>query len=139
MEEQIFPVGTENIPLPKKERKELAELHTSRNIMYQFYAKDTNIYGGVDPEGNNIPNLGSSCNSEITGAFRLFRGLNAFFSSKIDSNNFQWEYVVIPDCGHSSNFANNTILMSNAINPELWKNPRFCPEYFYFLKPELFE
>lgn len=138
-EEQIFPVGTGNIPLTKEKRKELAELHTSRKILYQFYAKDTNIYGGVDPEGKNIPNLVSSCNSETTGPFRLFRGLNAFFSSKIDSDNFQWEYIVIPDCGHSSNFANNTILMSNAIDPEFWKNPRFCPQYFYFLKPELFE
>ena len=108
-------------------------------ILYQFYANDTNIYGGVDPEGKNIPNLASNCNSETTGPFRLFRGLNAFFSSKIDSDNFQWEYIVIPDSGHSSNFANNTILMSNAIDPEFWKNPRFCPQYFYFLKPELFE
>ena len=32
-----------------------------------------------------------------------------------------------------------TILMSNAVDPEFWKNPRFCPQYFYFLKPELFE
>jgi hypothetical protein len=139
MDEQIFPVGTGNIPLIKEKRIELAKLHTGRKILYQFYAKDTNIYGGVDPEGNNIPNISSSCNSEITGPFRLFRGLNAFFSSKIDSDNFQWEYIVIPDCGHSSNFANNTILMSNAINPEFWKNPQFCPQYFYFLKPELFE
>lgn len=139
IEEQIFPIGTGNIPLSHEKRKELAEEHTRRKILYQFYAKDTNIYGGVDPEGKNIPNLVSSCNSETTGPFRLFRGLNAFFSSKIDSNHFQWKYIVIPDCGHSSNFANNTILMSNAINPEFWKNPRFCPEYFYFLKPELFE
>lgn len=139
MEEQIFPIGTGNIPLSIEERTELAEQHTSRNILYQFYAKDTNIYGGVDPEGENIPNLVSVCNAEVTGPFRLFRGLNAFFSSKIDSDNFKWKYIVIPDCGHSSNFANNTILMSNAINPEFWENPRFCPQYFYFLKPELFE
>ena len=139
IEEQKFPVGTRNIPLPKEKRIELAKLHTSRKILYQFYEKDTNIYGGVDPEGKNIPNLAQTCTSKLTGPFRLFRGLNAFFSSKIDSDNFQWEYIVIPDCGHSSNFANNTILMSNALDPEFWKNPRFCPQYFYFLKPELFE
>ena len=35
--------------------------------------------------------------------------------------------------------SNTTLLMSNMINPDFWKNPRFCPEFFYFLKPELFE
>ena len=137
--EQVFPIGTGNIPLSREKKKELAELHASRKVLYQFYAKDTNIHGGVTPEGKNIPNLVSSCESKSTGPFRLFRGLNAFFSSKIDAKDFHWEYVVIPDSGHSSNFANNTILMSNAINPEFWKNERFCPEYFYFIKPELFE
>ncbi len=135
----LFPIGTGHVPLSTEEKTQLAETHASQKILYQFYANDTNTNGGVNPEGQNIPNLVSNCQSKITGPFRLFRGLNAFFSSKIDSKNFRWEYIVIPQCGHSSNFANNTILMANAINPEFWKNPRFCPQYFYFLKPELFE
>ena len=54
LNEQIFPIGTGNVPLTKEKRIELAKLHTSRKILYQFYANDTNIYGGVDPEGKKI-------------------------------------------------------------------------------------
>lgn len=139
LDSQTFPIGTDNVPLEESKIKELADLHASRVILYQFYEKDTNIYGGVDPEGKNIPNLVSSCNAQETGPFRLFRGMNAWFSTKIDAKEFNWDYVVIPNCGHSSNFANNTIIMANVVDPEYWTNPRFCPEFFYFLKPSLFE
>ena len=136
---QIFPIGTKHVPLSDKILDELANSHTKQKILFQFYEKDTNLYGGVTDEGKNIPNLTSPCNAESTGLFRLFRGMNSYFSSKIDAKEFNWDYVVIPSCGHSSNFANQTILMSNAVDPEFWKNPRFCPQYFYFLKPELFD
>ena len=140
---QIFPVGVQNLPLLPNQLQDLQKQHCKQNIIFQFYEKDTNIYGGVMESGKNIPNLVSSCTSASTGPFRLFRGMNAWFSTKIDAqkNNyeFNWQYVVIPNCGHSSNFSNTTLLMSNVISQDYWKNPRFCPEFFYFLKPELFE
>jgi hypothetical protein len=140
---QIFPVGVKNLPLSENQIQQLQKEHCKQNIIFQFYEKDTNIYGGVTESGENIPNLVSSCTSASTGQFRLFRGMNAWFSTKIDARKkkyeFNWQYVVIPNCGHSSNFSNTSLLMSNTISQDFWKNPRFCPEFFYFLKPELFE
>jgi hypothetical protein len=143
MSPQIYPVGIQNLPLSASQLQLLQKEHCKQHVIFQFYEKDTNIYGGVTETGENIPNLVTSCTSASTGKFRLFRGMNAWFSTKIDARKknyeFNWQYVVIPNCGHSSNFSNTTLLMSNMLDPDFWKNPRFCPEFFYFLKPELFE
>lgn len=135
-----FPLGTNNLPLTENQKKNLANLSASRDIVYVFYSMDTNIYGGVTPEGKNIPPIESPCQSNQTGDFRLFRGLNSFFSTKIDSpSEFNWSYVVIPKCGHNSLFANNTLLLANAINPQFWENKLLAPELYYFINSSLFK
>jgi len=138
-EDLIYPVGTRNLPLSLEQKADLAIKHAGRPILFQFFAEDTNLYGGVSPEGKNIPNLGEVCDSVLTGKFRLFRCMNCFFSTKIAAkeHRFNWEYIVIP-CGHNSNFANQYLPMINLVDPTLWTNPRFYPEFFYFISPELF-
>ena len=50
LEEHTFPIGTGNIPLPEEKIKELRTSYITKNTL-SILRKDTNIHGGVDPEG----------------------------------------------------------------------------------------
>lgn len=138
----VFPAGTGNLPLDAAQLRVCQAAHTGARVCFLFYTNDTNLYGGVTPEGRNIPSLDSPGQAALQGRFRLFRSMNLFFSTKIWAKKlktcFRWEYACIPACGHNSNFTAKTALLAHALDPALARNEAFFPQFFYFLDPKNF-
>ncbi|NDE13708.1 hypothetical protein EBZ80_02125 [bacterium] len=138
----LFPQGVGNLPLDAEQLRACQASHCSARNCFLFFTNDTNLYGGVTPEGKNIPSLNSPGQAALQGSFRLFRCMNSFFSTKIWSKKqklcFRWEYACIPACGHNSNFVSKTALLAHALDPRLVRNEAFFPQFFYFLDPKNF-
>jgi len=139
----IFPQGPGNLPLSNIDLMNCKAFFLQSNILYILYMKDTNIYGGVTAEGKNIPNLMSNDQSSTQGPFRLFRGINCYFSNQIACSNmdlpFNMNYCIIPGCGHNSNFSDHTAITANAFSSFMAPNYAFNPAWFYYLKKSLFK
>jgi hypothetical protein len=137
-----FPQGTGNLPLGPEQLRACQASHVGARNCFLFFTNDTNVYGGVTPEGKNIPNLKSPGQAALQGRFRLFRSMNVFFSTrtraKKQKTSFRWDYTCIPACGHNSNFVAKTALLAHALDPALARNEAFFPQFFYFLEPKNF-